>query len=531
VDLNRIVQGLQDPAAYPHPADDLRVHHTHISVVVLAGPFAYKVKKPVDLGFLDFTTLEKRRYFCGEEVRLNRRLAPDVYLDVVPLTVRDSGLRVGGGGDPVEYAVKMRRLPPEATALARLERGELSPEDVDRLAIHIARFHREAASGEHVARYGRFEVVAGNARENFDQSLGHIGRTVQREVFERSRALTETQLKRHRRLIQERARAGVPRDTHGDLHLEHVYFLPDRPPPDDLAIIDCIEFNERFRFADPISDMAFLAMDLAFRDRRDLARRFAESYLAAAGETAGGDLLPLYRSYRSAVRAKVEGITSLAEEVPEETRARATRTARAYWLLTLGQLEIPQGRPCLVLVAGLPGTGKSTLAAGLGERAGFQLLSSDRVRKELAGLEPEESAAAGIDEGLYAPAWTERTYRTLRERAATRLELGGRVVVDASFHREAARADFLQLARSLAVPFLILECRTEADRVLGRLEARKGGVSDADRSVYLAMARRWEKPGADTARHLRKVDTSAGVEASLLAGLGALAGAGLAAPK
>jgi uncharacterized protein len=528
VELDRIIEALRDPAAFPHAAGEMEVHHTHISVVVLAGAFAYKVKKPVDLGFLDFTTLEKRRYFCSEEVRLNRRLAPDVYLDVVPLTARDGGLRVGGEGEPVEYAVQMRRLPAEATALARLERGELGPAEIERLAVHIARFHAEALGGEQVAHFGRFEVVAGNARENFAQSEVHVGHTVEATVFDRARALTEAELERRRERIEDRARRGVPRDTHGDLHLDHVYFLPGRTPPADLAIVDCIEFNERFRFADPVSDMAFLAMDLAYRDRRDLARRFTAVYLDAASDPGGRDLLPLYRSYRSAVRAKVEGIASLEEDVPEATRRRAEERARAYWLLTLGQLEVPSARPGLVLVAGLPATGKSTLAAGLADRVGFEVLSSDRVRKELAGLAPDRSAGAPPDEGLYAPSWTERTYGALLDRAGVILRRGGRALVDASFHREERRRPFLRLARSLAVPARLLVCRTDAAVARRRLESRAPGPSDADWAVYRTMADRWDEPGPDTARHLRPIDTSVDPEDSLGAALRDLAEAGLA---
>ncbi|MDP2478946.1 MAG: AAA family ATPase, partial [Candidatus Palauibacterales bacterium] len=488
MELDQIVQALQDPAAFPHPAGDLKLHHTHISVVVLAGDFAYKVKKPVDLGFLDFTTLERRRHFCSEEVRLNRRLAPDVYLDVVSLTLRDGGLRVGGEGDPVEYAVRMRRLAPDATALARLERGELGPGDVEHLAVRIARFHDEAPGGERIEHFGRYEVVAGNARENFEQSRSHLGHTVEAGVFERARALTEAELERRRQLIEDRARRGVPRDTHGDLHLDHVYFLPGRSPPGDMAIVDCIEFNERFRFADPVSDMAFLAMDLAYRDRRDLAARFTDAYLEAAADPEGRALVPLYRSYRSAVRAKVEGIASLDAEVPEAARSRAAERACAYWLLTLGQLEIPPRRPGLVLVAGLPATGKSTLAAGLAEHASFEVLASDRVRKELAGVPPGRSAAAAPDEGLYAPEWTERTYAALLDRASAILHRGGRALVDASFHREERRREFVALARSLAVPVCVLVCRTDAGSVRRRLESRAGGPSDADWEVYRTLA-------------------------------------------
>ncbi|HKK27304.1 MAG TPA: AAA family ATPase [Gemmatimonadota bacterium] len=528
MDLERIVRALQDPDAYPHPVDAPIVHHTHISVVFLAGPFAYKVKKPVDLGFLDFTTLEKRRHFCGEEVRLNRRLAPDVYLDVVPLVERDGGLRVGGAGEPVEYAVKMRRLPEEATALRRLERGELEEEELKRLAARIADFHAGAAGGERVARFGRFEVVAGNARENFRQSREQAGPVVDPPVLERAERLTEAALDRHRERIVARADAGVPRDTHGDLHLDHVYILRERGPGADLVVIDCIEFNERFRYADPISDMAFLAMDLAFRGRRDLSETFTAAYLEASGDREGAGLVPFYRAYRAAVRGKVEGMTALDEEVPAETRRRARERARAYWLLSLGELEEPGRRPCLVLVGGLPGTGKSTLAAGLGRRAGFQVLSSDEVRKELAGVPEGGGGAAPYGEGIYAPAWTERTYSALRDRARERVASGRRVLVDASFHDEERRLAFLEVAKRLSVPVLFLVCEADPEVVEERLRSRRGGASDAGPSVYRQMARRWQAPGERTGRHARPVDTAVSPQESLDAAVELLRAEGLA---
>ena len=271
MELSRLIHALADPSAYPVTVEKVDVCHTHISAVFLAGPYAYKIKKPVDLGFLDFSTLAKRRHFCEEEVRLNRRLAPEVYLGVVPVTATEYGVRVEGQGEAVEWAVKMNRLSDDTTLQNRIQHGDLPSGAVEALAQRIASFHAGADAGEHISAFGRFEVVARNARENFEQSASQVGTTLSQAVFERVQALTEAELARHQHLIEERAGRGVPRDTHGDLRLGHVYLFPERQPPADLAIVDCIEFNERFRFADPVADMAFLAMGLAFHGRRDLA--------------------------------------------------------------------------------------------------------------------------------------------------------------------------------------------------------------------------------------------------------------------
>jgi aminoglycoside phosphotransferase family enzyme/predicted kinase len=503
-----LIEVLSDPAAYAYPVDRVEVHHTHISVVFLAGPFAYKVKKPVNLGFLDFSTLEKRRHFCEEEVRLNRRLAREVYLGVVPVSRTGLRVQMEGQGEAVEWAVKMKRLPEEATLEKRLQRGQVEVGLLKALARKVATFHAGAEGGEHISAFGRFEVVARNARENFDQVAPQVGTTLSQAVCERLRGLTEEALARLRPLIEGRAERGVPRDTHGDLHLDHVYLFPESTPPADLVIIDCIEFNERFRFADPVSDMAFLVMDLGFHGRRDLARAFAEEYFRASGDNEGQALLRFYVAYRAAVRGKVEGFELLEKEIPEAERIAALAKARAHWLLALGELETPGRRPCLVLVGGLPGTGKSTLAHGIAERADCRLIRSDLVRKELAGLPARESARSPFEEGIYAPAWNERTYAECLCRAEKLLFEGKRVIVDASFGEEKRRQVFLEAAARLAVPAVFMLCQADPEVTRGRLECRRGDASDADWSVYRKATERWEEIGTATRGVLYEVPTN-----------------------
>ncbi len=509
MELAHLIEHLSDPRAFPDPTANVDVHQTHISAVFVTDTFAYKIKKPVAFDFVDYSTLEKRRHWCEEEVRLNRRLAARIYLGVVPIVQDGPTVRVEGTGSVVEWAVKMHRLPVEASLAGAVARDEISREGVESLACRIADFHRHAERSESIARFGRFDVVARNARDNFAQSTSQLGATVSRAVFERLEALAEQELGRHHGLIEDRASRGMPCDGHGDIRMDHVYLFPESGPPDDLAIVDCIEFNLRFRAADPVSDMAFLVMDLIRHGRPDLAHWFCNAYLECASDDHGAALVPFYVSYRAAVRAKVNGIKAGSLEISASERAKAESDARAQWLLALGSLEECRKRPCLVLVGGLPGTGKSTLANDLASHAGLEVVRSDQVRKELArasGVAGRE-AAAGYASGIYTPEWNEQTYEECLVRADAALLEGKRVLVDASFRDESPRRRFLDLAAKRSVPVTLLMCHADTAVVKTRLEERRDDVSDADWAIYLQAAERWESLGARTQQFCYAIET------------------------
>jgi uncharacterized protein len=519
MDSSALVSALATPAAYPHAPKRVEVRQTHISRVFLAGPFVYKVKKPLALGFLDYSTLEKRHHFCEEEVRLNRRLAPEAYLGVVPITQQDGVIRVESSGEVIEWAVKMVHLPDDARLSEHVKRGAVGAAFFEDLGRKLVAFHTQAERGPRISAFGRFEVVAGNALENFEQAANQVGTTVSRAVFERLHALVQQALADLRGLIERRALRGVPCDTHGDLRLDHVYVFPDRPPPNDLAIIDCIEFNERFRCADPVADMAFLTMDLASNGHRDLAQAFSDAYFHAATDEEGKELLPFYASYRAAVRGKVEGIKQGESEVPATQRAMALDAARGSWLLALEILEQPARRPCLVLVGGLPGTGKSTLAAGLAQRASFTVIRSDVVRKQLAGLANNAPAASSFEQGIYTPEWTARTYDECLRRAQAALFEGKRVLVDASFRDDAQRLRFLEAAARWSVSALFFVCTAHQQAVQERLARRQGDPSDADWTTHQQTSHQWQDPGPSTRPVTHEIDTSSDTDKTIAGAL------------
>lgn len=303
------------------------------------------------------------------------------------------------------------------------------------------------------------------------------------------------------------------------------------PPPSDLVIIDCIEFNESLRFIDPVADMAFAAMDFDFRGRRDLAAVFAEAYFQASQDPQGRKLLPLYKTYRAMVRGMVDGLLAAEGEVPDAERRRARERSRAHWLLALGELEHPSRRPGLVLVAGLPGSGKSTLARMLAERGNFELIRSDMVRKELAGLPIQEPTPEAMHERLYTTEWNDRTYGECRRRAESLLASGSRVIIDANFREEHHRVDCIELARRLAVPVVLFYCLTRPEIAKSRLQSRRQDPSDADWTVYQKAVETWEPFTADTERVVLTICTDGPPESVLNETTQELAQIGLDSPE
>ena len=322
----QVVEALMKPDAYSEDPGQIELIQTHISFVFLTKNFAYKVKKAVDFGFVDFTTLEKRRFFCEKELQLNKRLCEDLYLEVVPINKSDA-IKIKGDGETVEYAVKMRRIPQERMLIKLFERNEVDKELVDRIAKIIAEFHSKAETNAQISEFGSLAMIETNWKENFDQTEEFIGKTLTEEDFEIVRKKINEFTTQHASVFEKRIAEGRIRDCHGDIHSGNI-FVADR-----IYIFDAIEFNDRFRYSDVASDVAFLAMDLDFRERADLSEFLTDKYIEYSGDVEVRGLLGFYKCYRAYVRGKVISFKLNDPSISKEEKNAATKEAAAYFEL------------------------------------------------------------------------------------------------------------------------------------------------------------------------------------------------------
>jgi aminoglycoside phosphotransferase family enzyme/predicted kinase len=504
LEIARVRHAIQNRTFFPEENDTIDMVQTHISTVFLTPRFVFKFKRPVDLSFADFRTLRRRRHYCAEEVRLNRRLAPDVYLRVAALRQAPEGYAFEGKGRILDYAVVMKRLPEQAMLNHRLRQGEVLPEEIDRLADFLARFHRRIRGSPRHARYGEPEIWRVNWDENFRQTEPAIGETISREDFAAIRQAVEGFMEREQALFAGRVSGGFIRNGHGDLRCEHICLgVP-------IRIIDCVEFNERFRYGDTANDLAFLLMDLGALGRPDLSRQLFLRYLERTGDRAMAPLMPFYACYRAYVRGKVTSLRLQDRHLPEDQRRRLQARARGFFELA-AEFARQMAPPMLLLVAGLMGTGKSHLAAALGRRTGTAVLASDHVRKELAAselarLNAAVASRAEYGQGIYSAEWNQRTYNALLERAQALLRVRRSVILDATFSRRFDRQRAFALAHKEGAEPVLVECRLPDELALARLMERErsgGSLSDGRAALYPAQKAAFE-PIDDLAspRHL-----------------------------
>lgn len=503
--LPESITAMLRPEMYPHPPPAVGLVQTHISYVFLAGEEVYKVKKPVRFSFLDFSTLERRRHFCHEEVRLNRRLAPEVYLGVVAICREGTAYRLGPEDDveATEYAVRMRRLPADRMLDELLDRGAVTPSMIQQLARRLADFHREASASPEVTANGDPAAVFAALEDNFVGMRPFRNITIPAGDDDAIQIFSRNFLQRNDALFRRRQTQHRIRECHGDLHTEHICF--DRVP----IIFDCIEFNPRFRHCDTASEIAFLAMDLDYHDRAELTGELVSSYAAYAEDPDLPRLVPFYQCYRAYVRGKVDSLKSAEAEVEADERASARASAQQHFALAY---RYTWAYSCgVVAIAGLSGTGKSAIAARLRSRTGFVHVNSDVIRKRLAGLASDGRVTAAYKAGLYSPEHSAWTYAAMLAEATEHLRAGRGVILDATFQRRADRDAVRALACTQGVPFLLVECRCGDDEVRRRIERRRSesaGPSDADWSVHLEQRRRYEAVAPEEHANHLVIDTA-----------------------
>jgi aminoglycoside phosphotransferase family enzyme/predicted kinase len=502
-----LIAALRSPACYAHPVGLIRVLETHISWVVLTGDYAYKIKKPVNLGFLDFTGLDARRHYCKEELRLNRRLAPSLYEAVVKITGSTHNPRIDGDGPAVEYAIRMREFPQHALASCLLTDGRLTSAHMDGLAARINAFHAEADVAAPDSHYGTLDAIITPARENFT----HI-QCLLRDAPNQARIVglqqwTEREYAARSSQFATRRAAGHVRECHGDLHLGNIVMLDDQLTP-----FDCIEFNPEFRWIDVMSEVAFLVMDLLDRGRMDFAYRFLNAYLEAGGGYDGLGVLRFYLVYRAMVRAKIHALRSAQSGLSAAEHERLVAASRDYLELAQRCAQGAQGaRPAFILMHGLSGSGKSIIAQALAEKTGAIRLRSDVERKRMGGLAPLDHSGSTLQAGIYTADLTRATYQRLLDLARGVANAGHAAIIDATFLKQWQRDLFRQEALARRIPFGIVNVTAPEAVLRARIAARRdarGDASEADRAVLTQQLAQNDAMTAEDAALAVRIDTA-----------------------
>jgi aminoglycoside phosphotransferase family enzyme/predicted kinase len=504
---------LLNPNSYPHRPRRVQLLQTHASFVFLAPPFVYKVKKSVNFGFLDFSTLAKRRFYCGREVQLNRRLCSKVYLGVIPISLKTGRLTFGKGSQIVEYAVKMQELAERYFLNKLIERDAVEVADLDRIAQKLKKFYQAQRPTAAIEEWGKVKRLKISTDENFRQTEAYVGQTISRASFEAIRFYTHEFYRRNAALFASRIQERRIRDCHGDLHLEHIHLAPR-----SLHIYDCIEFNDRLRYVDVASDVAFLAMDLDYEGRPDLARHFVAKMGAALRDHGMAKLMDFYKCYRANVRGKVESLRSSAPEASAAEQRMSAERARRYFRLAL-QYPVAGSEPMVLVVMGRIASGKSTLAGELARELGWEAFSSDCVRKKLAGLPVHKRSDKAARARLYSPTMTQKTYQALCRYAAKCVKQHRSVILDGRFGRRAYRDEVKGLCERLGANgrFITVEASDAMiKRRLKERDAKVDEVSDARFEDFDKLRRLDEPPSELGSSELLVATTENSPEATLI---------------
>ena len=469
--LRALIENLQAHGDFPHAVCSFQLLETHISYVLLTGKYAYKFKKPVNLGFLDFSTLEKRRFYCHEELRLNRRLAPQLYLDVVAIYGSQQHPAFEGMGSPIEYAVKMRQFPDQDRLDRVAERGDLTRDHIDELARQVAAFHRKLPGAKLDSLYGTPGRIGDRMLQNFQQIDANLVPAIDLPLTRTLEGWTRQALRDYQDDLEIRRQQGCIRECHGDMHLANMVLLDGR-----VTLFDCLEFAEDLRWIDTLNEIAFLIMDLDYRGLPELARRFLDRYLEATSDYLGLTLLAPYLVYRAMVRAKVAAISLYQHRDDPRQIERFAGSFTEHLRLAQEYTQRPRQAP-IVITHGLSGSGKSRIVERLVESMGGIRVRSDVERKRLLGAHLP-AARGEVEKGAYTPEVTRRTYERLLALAYAIADAGYPALVDATFLHAAQRMSFIRLARTARLPLVILDVQASDTTLRARISERARQQND-----------------------------------------------------
>jgi aminoglycoside phosphotransferase family enzyme/gluconate kinase len=503
--LPQAIAQMMEGDFYPHPVQEpVTLMQTHASFLLLTGDYVYKIKKSVNFGFLDYSTLEKRHHFCSEELRLNRQIAPELYLEVVAVTKTDRGLELNGEGEPIEYALKMRQFPQEALLIHQFEQGQLTQEQMEQLGQVVAEFHRQTPTSDYIKSFGTVAKIREAIDNNYKQSQSYIDGPQTRQQFEETKAYSDRFFAERASQFEQRMQTDKIRECHGDLHLKNIALWDNQ-----ILLFDRIEFNEAFRFVDVMYDIGFVVMDIEARGRQDLANGFLNTYLEQTGDWQGLQVLRLYLSRQAYVRAKVTSLMLDDANIPEDEKQEARRIAAHYYQLAWQYTQPQQGR--LILMSGLSGSGKSTIARQLARATGAIQIRSDAVRKHLAGISLQSK---GSDE-IYSPEMTAQTYGRLLELGIMAASEGWTVILDAKYDRQGLREEAIAAARDRGLPLHILHCTAPIAILRDRLNQRQGDIADATAELLDSQQQTAEPFSEDERAYLTSLDTTRDIDVQL----------------
>ncbi|MDJ0842620.1 AAA family ATPase [Crocosphaera sp.] len=498
MELSKLIKKLQNPDSYPHTVQTpVKVIQTHISVIFLTGNYAYKIKKPVDFGFLDYSTLEKRQHFLNQELTMNQLIAPDIYVEVLPITLENNQVKIGIKGEIIDYTLKMNQFPQDCLFINLFQAGKLEKHHLKKLGKIVAEFHKNTKTNEYIRSFGKIEVIKQSIDENYERTEKYISIAQTQQQYQETKDFTDHYFEQKQNYFIQRQQEDKIRECHGDLHLKNICLWNNK-----IQLFDRIEFNEEFRYVDVMFDVAFTVMDLDSRNRKDLSNVFLNTYLENTGDWQGLQVLPVYLSRQAYVRAKVNSMILDDPNISEENHQKAQQEAKNYYHLAWQYTQQHQGQ--IIMMSGLSGSGKTTIANYLAQNINAILIRSDAVRKHLGNVSLDETG----NSGLYSEKMNQKTYETLIKLGEIVTKQGFNVILDAKFDRHQWRKLVIEIAKRYNIPLTIVSCYAPVETLSDRLSKRKGDISDATSDLLQQQQNNAQDFNEEEMSYVKKIDTT-----------------------